>query len=358
MKELAITAASCITAVGHDGRMTAAAVRAGITRMGEFTEFPDKDGNPITVARIRGFKDAERDTGSRLGGIASICLVELLAEYFQVDRSHPSRIHLFLGVSSEERPGQRYAERYIHLLLKVMEEWSDKTDLQIIPQGNASTMYAIEQAGQLIESNPAAMCIIGGIDSLLRASTLSWFEKDNRLKSISYGRHQGLIAGEAVGFLTVEDPARAKQANRPVLARISGLGIVEKPASRAENSTSRGTGLTNACRTALNGGKGKEIRALFGDLNGENSRALEWSMAETRCFKSSDGRRQLWTPANCYGDIGAASGAVMANIVTQGFVRGWLQSPTLIFCSDDHGSCGAMVVEKGEYSEVKTSGPI
>ena len=116
--------------------------------------------------------------------------------------------------------------------------------------------------------------------------------------------------------------------------------------------------MTNACRSALNGGKNKKIRALFGDLNGENSRALEWSMAETRCFKNSDGHRHLWTPANCHGDIGAASGAVMANIATQGFVRGWLKSPTLIFCSDDHSPCGAMVFEKGEYSEVKTSGPI
>ncbi|MDD2944191.1 MAG: hypothetical protein PHC51_14665 [bacterium] len=70
-------------------------------------------------------------------------------------------------------------------------------------------------------------------------------------------------------------------------------------------------------------------------------------MADMRCFKERHDQRQLWTPANCYGDTGAASGTVLTNIVTQGFTRGWLQSPVLMFCSDDHGSCGAMVLEKG-----------
>lgn len=176
-------------------------------------------------------------------------------------------------------------------------------------------------AGQLIESNPSAMCIIGGIDSLIRDSPLNWFEQAGRLKSISYGCHQGLIAGEAVSFMVIEDPARARQTNRPILARITGLGLADEPMPRAANPKARGTGLVKACRAALVGGKDNEIQAVFGDLNGENSRALEWSIAESRVFKSKGQLRQLWTPASCYGDIGAASGAVLTTIASQGFVR-------------------------------------
>lgn len=113
---------------------------------------------------------------------------------------------------------------------------------------------------------------------------------------------------------------------------------------RMSNAPSPNSGLTEACRAALVGVGDKEIRSILADLNGENSRAGEWSMAEMRCFHDLQQRRKLWNPANCYGDIGAASGAVLANVVTQGFVRGWLQSPVLIFCSDDHGSCGALVL--------------
>jgi hypothetical protein len=32
--------------------------------------------------------------------------------------------------------------------------------------------------------------------------------------------------------------------------------------------------------------------------------------------------------------------------VTEGFKKGWLQSPAMIFCSDDFGACGAVVLEK------------
>jgi 3-oxoacyl-[acyl-carrier-protein] synthase-1 len=213
--------------------------------------------------------------------------------------------------------------------------------------GNASVQHAIAQAGLLIERDPNALCIVGGVDSLLRNSTLTWFEQDSRLKSISYGRQQGLIAGEAVCFLIVEDPSRARQANRPVLARITGLGLADEPAPRAANKSSRGTGLTEACRTALAGTSGEGVRTVFGDLNGENFRAMEWCMTEKRCFKNRDQLRQFWTPANCYGDIGAASGAVLTAVAAQGIVRGWLQSPALVFCSDDHGPCGALVLAKG-----------
>ncbi|MBT1072770.1 3-oxoacyl-ACP synthase [Pelotalea chapellei] len=347
MKTLAMTAVNSITAVGHDGRMTAASVRAGISRLSEYDDYLDSDGNPITVARIRDIEDDNHDTASRLSSIASKCLEEMLGDYFKDCTSRPSTFHLILGVASEDRPGPRYEESCLYPLKMVMDEWADKVELEVVPQGNASMPYALAQAAELIESNPATLCIIGGIDSLLRASTLNWFEQAGRLKSVSYGRHQGLIAGEAVGFMIIEDPARAEQASRPILARITALGLAEESSPRASNSPSRNSGLTDACHAALSGVQDKEIRAMFGDLNGENSRAVEWSMADMRCFKERYEQRQLWTPANCYGDIGAASGTVIANIVTQGFTRGWLQSPALMFCSDDHGSCGALVLEKG-----------
>jgi len=346
MKELAITAANCITAVGHDGAMTAAAVRAGISRMAEHEEYLDGDDNPITVARIRGIEEG-KDTAQRMASTAALCLKNLIDNYFQNGTRRPSQIHIFLGASSEERPGPRYEESCMYPLQRIVEKWANKPDLQAIPQGNASTQYAMEKAGKLIENDPAALCIIGGIDSLIRDSTLNWFEQDDRLKSISYGRQQGLIAGEAVGFMSIEDPSRARQADRPILACITGLGLAEEPMPRASKATSRGMGLTEACRKALDGGKDMDIRTVFSDLNGENPRALEWSIAESRCFKSKGQLRQLWTPANCYGDIGAASGAVLTVIAAQGLVRGWLQSPAMIFCSDDHGSCGALVLEKG-----------
>ncbi|MDD3293669.1 MAG: 3-oxoacyl-ACP synthase [Geobacteraceae bacterium] len=346
MKELAITAVNCITAVGHDAAMTAAAVRAGISRFSEFEEYPDGNGNPITVARIKGIEDG-KDTVERMAETARLCLESLLDRNFPKHLPLPSNPHLFLGVASDKRPGPCYEESCFGQLIGIMENRTNKPSIETVPLGNAAMQNAVAQAGKLIESNPDAMCIVGCIDSLLRHSTLNWFEQAGRLKSVSYGRHQGLIAGEAACFLIVEDPARAEQAGRPVLARIAGLGLADEPALRAERESSLGTGLSDACRAALAGVSSEVVRAVFGDLNGENVRALEWSIAERRCFKKGAEGRQLWNPANCYGDVGAASGALLTIVAVQGFIRKWLKGPVLIFCSDDHGSCGATVLCEG-----------
>jgi 3-oxoacyl-[acyl-carrier-protein] synthase-1 len=345
MTDLAITCVNAITAVGHDAAMTAAAVRAGISRFAEYEDYPDGGDNPVTVSRIRGIEDG-REAVARMGATAALCLENLLEEYFQNSTLLPPQIHLFLGVASVERPGPRYEESCMWSLPGILKKWANMSSIETVPLGNASMQNAVAPAGELVKSNANALCIIGGIDSLLRNSTLNWFEQDCRLKSVSYGRHQGLIAGEAVCFMIVEDPERARQANWPVMARISGLGLADEPAPRADGTSSRGTGLTEACRTALAGTSNGDVCAVFGDLNGENSRALEWCRTEKRCFKKTDTHRQLWTPANCYGDIGAASGAVLTAVAAQGFVRGWLPGPVLVSCSDDHGPCGALVLEK------------
>lgn len=347
MNELVITAANSITAVGHDGRMTSAAVRAGIAGM-TFAEFRDGKGNPVTVAPIEGIEDGNRNITSRMGCIAMRCLAEMLDQYLRENEYRPSQVKLLLGVASLERPGPRYEESCMRQLLGIVRKMKHMAELQTIPRGNASMQFALVEAGRFMQSSPETLCIIGGIDSLLRDSTLSWFEGNGRLKSDSFGRQHGLIAGEAASFLIVEDRVRAEQAKRPLLARVAGLGVAEEPVPRASNAPSRNSGMTDACRAALDGAGEKTIDAIFGDLNGENSRAREWSMAEIRCFKDRNDQRKLWKPANCYGDIGAASGTVLANIATQGFQRGWLPSPVLIFCSDDHGPCGAVVLERGE----------
>jgi 3-oxoacyl-[acyl-carrier-protein] synthase-1 len=181
---------------------------------------------------------------------------------------------------------------------------------------------------------------------LLRKNVLNWLESENRLKSSSHGRHLGLLASEAVCFLILEERGHAINAKRPILARISALGLKEEPEPRAINKSGRCTGLSEACHTALQPLKARELKAVFGDVNGEDARAKEWSIARMRCFKKGQEQPPLWKPAEYYGDIGATSGAVMTGIAAQGFVRNWLNSPVLIFCSDDHGPCGAVILEK------------
>jgi len=345
MNDYVITAANSITAVGHDGATTSASVRAGISRLRIYDRYLDRHDRPITAARITKMHD-DREDDDRLGVIAANCLDAMLPSYRKLALGRLSQIRLFLGVSATDRPGPRYEESCGRYLSRVLASLGLPAEVEIVPQGNASVIQALAGACRFLEKDPEALCIVGGVDCLLGTRTLDWFEQHARLKSRSYGRHHGVIPGEAVSFMTVENRSTAAERNSPLLGRIAGLGQAREANPRAFGEDSVNSGLTDACRTALNCTRSDKIGNLLGDLNGEASRAKEWAMAEMRCFDTPEVDRTLWKPARSYGDIGAASGAVLADVVTRGFSRQWLTSPTLIFCSDDHGACGAAVLEK------------
>jgi len=346
-RQLAITAANCITPLGHTAAMTAASVRAGITAFRIYEDYNDQNGNPIIVARIQGLKGNLRNVVERIRSIAEICLDDLLKNYFKLNRRRPSPAHFFLGTSDEDRPGPDYGEESMIVLNPLIAKHMGSAAGEIIYKGNASFHHAVGEAARIISNQPDALCIIGCVDSLLMESILDRFESDKRLKSFSHGRHHGLIASEAVGFFIVEDLEQARQNKRPVLARIRSLGLAEESTPRVSGEIGFGQGLTKACHAALSPLKDQPVQNILGDLNGEDARAEEWTMAKGRCFPGKQALK-LWKPAEYYGDVGASAGVTLACIAAEGFKRKWLFSPALIFCSDDFGPCGAIVLEKEE----------
>ena len=80
--------------------------------------------------------------------------------------------------------------------------------------GNPAALFALDAARELLAREPRAVCIVGGIDSLLGEELLERLEEDERLKSEGYDNPHGMSPGEAVGLLAVEgvmdDPAPAE----------------------------------------------------------------------------------------------------------------------------------------------------
>lgn len=346
LRELVITAVNCITPVGLDAEMTAASVRARIPRHVCHEEYRDAPGDLIKIGQIAVAKDNVKDIGERLGKIANICLEDMLEGYFRYVPKWPAQCHLILGAASEQRPGPDYGKEIIDSLVETLSDLFPQSSSEFTPKGNPTLHYALKEAACLMSGNQESLFIIGAIESLLAESTLSWFEANNRLKSDSYGQQHGLIASEAVCFMVVEERQRAIMAKRPILARVAALGIGEEPRPRISGLSNSYTGLSKACQDALEPLGNRELKGIFSDLNGEDSRAHEWSVALLRCFNKNRQRPYLSKPHDFYGDIGAASGAVMVGIAAQGFIRNWLESPVMIFCSDDHGPCGAVILEK------------
>ncbi|MDL1968929.1 MAG: 3-oxoacyl-ACP synthase [Deltaproteobacteria bacterium] len=347
--ELVITAANSITAVGHNAEMTSASVRAGISRLAESADYYDIEGNPITAAFIDGISNKEDDV-TRTGEIAKYCLEHLLERYFQDGYSSDREINLLLGVAPFSRPGPRYEGKNQEIadqLVKISKKWAAKVTLQVITSGNSSVIRCIEIAAQLLKDNSHSLCLVGGIDSLLSLDTLNWFEKAERLKSETFGRNQGFPPGEAAGFMIIETKQQSLIRKTKLLAELVSVGLANEPAPFLSEQPSKEEGLTIACKTALAESfcNPADIEAVFCDLNGEFFRSKEWGYAEIRCFGNRNESRKLWHPADCMGSVGAASGVVLVNIAAVGLSRGWIGKYAMVFCSDDEGECGSVILK-------------
>jgi len=344
---MVITNINNITSVGHDAKMTAASVRAGIVRFKEFFDYYDIQGNPITVSTIEGFDD-NCEKKFFLTEIAEICLYAMIKDYFSNDYTSKRKIYLLLGFSSVKRPGAIFEDESNEIekrLLHIVKTKFDSVTLSSIKTGNSSVIHCLNLAKDILNNNPEAICIIGGIDSLLSMDTLDWLEDNQRLKSETLGRNQALIPGEAVGFLLLESKQKAKP--EKILAEIIGVSIEQEPAPFISSNPSKGEGLTKACQSALSMCENKNIQTVLCDINGEFFRSQEWCFAELRVFEKTDKQRHLLHPAEYMGDIGAASAAVLTGIAAEGLSRGWIKENILVFCSDDFGERGAIILKSG-----------
>jgi 3-oxoacyl-[acyl-carrier-protein] synthase-1 len=251
-------------------------------------------------------------------------------------------------VAGASRPGPRFegtAQEFANDLLASLQRWARQANLTVIDTGNTSVIHGLKLAAARLAEDPSSVCIVGGIDSLLSLETLNWYETAERLKSGSVGRNHGLSPAEGVGFLVVETAASAQRESRGILAEVAGIGLATESDPFFSERPSRGQGLTEACRTALAASAIPlgEVGTVLCDLDGEFHRAKEWALAELRCFGNA-GARTLLHPADCLGSVGAASAALLISIAAVAFSRRWFTKPVLVFCSDDAGECGAVVL--------------
>jgi 3-oxoacyl-[acyl-carrier-protein] synthase-1 len=402
-----ITAVDCMTGVGLDATSTAAAVRAGISRLRASDQFRDRHGNPVVESCIPwlaadddeedepedaappddgGDDDGDDDAGpegpndaaaadaadeggdvsdawelarqsddvQRVVDAARQCLAALLETHFPPGKPGAGAAALVVGVAGSWRPGPRFegaarpegaGYEGARTLLGVLHGRFPRAELTLVPTGNASAIHGLALAAQRVASDPGALCVVVGIDSLLPIDTLNWYESAGRLKSVTPGRNHALSPAEAVGVLVVESAQSARRAGRRVLAEVAGVGIAVEPNPFLSDRPSRAEGLTAACRTALaaRAPNGDGVGMVLADLDGEFHRSKEWALVQSRCFRAADAP-PLLHPADCFGSVGAASGAVLVGIACAGLAGGWFTKPVLVVCSDDAGECGAVLL--------------
>ena len=196
----------------------------------------------------------------------------------------------------------------------LLDELADETGMRIdraasaiVRHGRPGAAMAFERALDLLDDGAPGV-VVGGIDSYFHPGVLHWLESEHRLHGV--GLEDGFVPGEAAAFVALSGAKDGVEAN----ARVVGVGHARDEA--VEQDLPR---VAEAMTRLVHAVQGTRSPWVINDVNGERSRVREWSLVSVRHNLAT--AEELRLPVLC-GDVGAASGALMATIAMTWWQRG------------------------------------
>ena len=221
--------------------------------------------------------------------------------------------------------------------------------------GHTAVFELLEVAERLVEERQATSVILLAVDSYLTSDRLAALDGAWRLRSER--NVDGFIPGEAAAALFLEPRAAVRRRGAREAAVLGAVGRADEASASLVTSElqSSGRGLGQAIDRALAepAGPGAGANAGAGpcpwvlcDLNGESYRSYEWGLAMARVPERLGSVGRLVHPADCLGDVGAASGAVLLGLAAAGFTRGYAPAgEALLWTASDGPARAALRVE-------------
>ncbi len=100
-------------------------------------------------------------------------------------------------------------------------------------------------------------------------------------------------------------------------------------------------------------GQGHAATRVICDMNGERYRANEYGMAALRVPRLFHNAAAFDTPADCWGDVGAASGPLHLCLAIEAEARGYATGPlTLVWGSSESGQRSAALLAQVRRADV------
>jgi 3-oxoacyl-[acyl-carrier-protein] synthase I len=295
---LALQRTGLVTSVGLDAPASCAAFRAKLTNPSE-TRFVDAAGAWIVAHQVE-LEQPWRGLG-KLSRMAAMAIEEALVG---IPKSQWRQIPLLLCVAEPDRPGRADgldAELFPQIEAELGAHFAESS--LIVPHGRVATAVALGQARRLMSDGKLPRVLIASVDSLLSWPTLSHYERNDRL--LTERNSNGFMPGEAAGALLVGRPT-----GQPGELLCTGLGFAREIAHIDSEEPLRAEGLTLAIKTALSdaGLQMQDIDFRITDLSGEHYYFKEASLALSRTMRVLKEEFDLWHPAECTGEVGAAAG--------------------------------------------------
>jgi 3-oxoacyl-[acyl-carrier-protein] synthase-1 len=312
-----------------------AAIRAGLTNPFE-TRFMASSGEWIMAHQV----PLELLQGrSKLAVMTGLCVRECLAQAEMADwRSVP----LLVCLAEEDRPGrpEQLDTRIIREVEQCVEATFHPQLSAIIPHGRVSVFVALDRARDILSRGAADQVLIAAVDSMLPGPTLTAMESAGRL--LTSENTNGFIPGEAASAVVV---GRATRGGSLLLCEGLGFGV-ERSTIHSEEPF-RAEGLTLAIKAALQdaGCQMHDVDFRITDNSGERYYFKEATLALSRTLRRRKAEFDIWHPADCIGEVGAAIGPASLVVALTACRKSYSPgSRILLHGSNDSGERGAALL--------------
>lgn len=333
------------TSVGSTLPATAAAVRAGVSLFGDHPYMVDAVSHPYVVA-CASFLPAGVEGAMRMLVLAAAAADEALEALGPV-ASVPVDVIVGLPGGRPALPDD-WAHTFVGRLRRHLAVRGHRGPVGAVACGHAAGLIALGEAWQRIRTGAASLCLVGGADSYLDADTLEWLESCDQVHGAgSRNNAWGFVPGEGAGFTLLASEEAVHAHGLPRWGELLAVAVTHEPNRIKTETVCLGHGLTAAFEQvfAITGASSRRIDETFCDMNGEPYRADEFGFATVRTAECFVDASCFDAPADCWGDVGAASGPLLVNLAGRANACGHRRSRrTLVWASSESGERAAAVI--------------
>lgn len=347
---LAVRGVGLVTAVGLSAPASCAAFRAKISNPSE-TRFIDGAGQWIMAHQVA-LEQPWRGL-TKLARMAARAIEEALQH---LPRAQWARLPMLLCVAEPDRPGRSEGldERLAPMIEELLGVRFDRVRSDVVAHGRVGVAVALQGARRLLA--PAARgsaasegvdgVLVAAADSLITWPTLGPYEREDRL--LTERNSNGFMPGEAAGALLLGRSGSMRTGGRAGELVVSGLGMAHEAGHIASDEPLRGDGLAAALRGALDeaGLAMHDIDYRIVDVAGEHYYFKEAALALSRTLRQRKEEFDIWHPAECTGEVGAASGMAMLALAEAACAKGYTRgSRILAHWANDNGNRAAAALQ-------------
>jgi 3-oxoacyl-[acyl-carrier-protein] synthase-1 len=339
-RPIAIVHSGLVTSVGLSAPASCAAIRAALTNHTE-TRFMF-GGEWLLGAQVP--LELPWRGRAKLTQMLRLAVTECLEPF---GPPAPATLPLLLCVAERSRPGRLDSldELLIDELAKTIGIDFHPSFSAVIARGRAGIGVALSRARQLMYEHDVSHVLVAAADSLLVAPTLVALESEGRL--LTPRNSDGFIPGEAAGALVLARPAQSG-ARR---LECTGLGFAIEPSAADPERPLRADGLTQAIKQSLSdaGCAMHDLDFRITDNSGEQYYFKEAALALSRTLRQRKETFDIWHPADCIGEVGAAIGVVALAVAMASTAKGYAIGPNILFhIGSDTGERAAAVLRYTE----------